>query len=51
MNPNEKHTSLVISPLKTLIRDQVQALREHNIRACGIHEGVDKADADGKFIH
>lgn len=30
----------MISPLK----DQVKTLKEHNIKACGIYEGMDKSD-------
>ncbi|XP_048755624.2 bifunctional 3'-5' exonuclease/ATP-dependent helicase WRN-like [Ostrea edulis] len=46
INPCKKHTSLVISPLKALIKDQVQTLKDHNIKACGIYEGVDKSVVD-----
>ncbi|XP_061187171.1 ATP-dependent DNA helicase RecQ-like [Saccostrea echinata] len=46
INPCIKHTSLVISPLKALIKDQVQTLKGHDIKAYGIYEGVDKSDVD-----
>ena len=50
IHPHISHTSLVISPLKSLIQEQVQTLREHNIKAYGIHEGIEKTDVDGKHI-
>lgn len=34
----------MISPLKALIKDQVNTLKEHNIKACGIYDGMDKSD-------
>ncbi|CAC5398329.1 recQ [Mytilus coruscus] len=40
----KKHTSLVISPLKTLMKDQISSLREHNIPAYGLLEGAEKED-------
>ncbi|KAL5007298.1 hypothetical protein ScPMuIL_016104 [Solemya velum] len=40
----KQFTSLVISPLKSLMQDQVQALRKHNISAYAIHEGMEKTD-------
>ncbi|KAK3586493.1 hypothetical protein CHS0354_016918 [Potamilus streckersoni] len=47
MHCPKQHTSLVISPLKSLIIDQVKALKDHNIKAYGIHEGIEKEDIDG----
>ncbi|CAC5398325.1 unnamed protein product [Mytilus coruscus] len=40
----KKHTSLVISPLKALMKDQISSLREHNIPAYGLLEGAEKED-------
>lgn len=34
----------MISPVKALIIDQVKTLKEHNIKACGIYEGMDTSD-------
>ena len=36
--------SLVVSPLKSLIRDQITELRKHNIMAYGILEGMEKEE-------
>ena len=36
--------SLVVSPLKFLIRDQITELRKHNIMAYGILEGMVKEE-------
>ena len=47
---SKRHTSLVISPLKALIHDQVEGLRQHNIAAYGIYEGIDRTDIEGNNI-
>jgi hypothetical protein len=36
--------SLVVTPLKSLIRDQITELRKHNIMAYGILEGMEKEE-------
>ena len=48
--PTRRHTSLVVSPLKSLIRDQITELRKHNIMAYGILEGMEKEEIDGMFF-
>jgi superfamily II DNA helicase RecQ len=40
----------VVSPLKSLIRDQITELRKHNIMAYGILEGMEKEEIDGMFF-
>ncbi|XP_078311557.1 putative ATP-dependent DNA helicase RecS [Crassostrea virginica] len=41
LHPECKHTILVISPLRALImRDQVQSLNEHNVKATAITDGT-----------
>ena len=42
--PTRRHMSLVVSPLKFLIRDQITELRKHNIMAYGILEGMVKEE-------
>jgi hypothetical protein len=39
-----------VSPLKSLIRDQITELRKHNIMAYGILEGMEKEEIDGMFF-
>ena len=41
--------SLVVSPLKSLICDQITELRKHNIMAYGILEGMEKEEIDVLF--
>ncbi|CAC5408748.1 recQ [Mytilus coruscus] len=41
---SKKHTSLVISPLKALMKDQISSLRERNIPSYGLLEGAEKED-------
>ena len=40
----------MVSPLKSLIRDQITELRKHNIMAYGILEGMEKEEIDGMFF-
>jgi superfamily II DNA helicase RecQ len=47
--PTRRHMSLVVSPLKFLIRDQITELRKHNIMAYGILEGMEKEEIDVLF--
>jgi len=41
--------SLVVSPLKSLIHDQITELRKHNIMVYGILEGMEKEEIDVLF--
>jgi superfamily II DNA helicase RecQ len=41
--------SLVVSPLKYLIHDQITEMRKHNIMAYGILEGMEKEEIDVLF--
>lgn len=36
LNPEHKHTAIVVSPLKALMHDQVSFLNQHNISAAAI---------------
>ena len=40
----------MVSPLKSLIRDQITELRKHNIMAYGILEGREEEEIDGMFF-
>ena len=45
-----RHTSLVVSPLKSLIRDQITELRKHVIMAYVILERMEKEEIDGMLF-
>ena len=45
-----RHTSLVVSPLKFLIRDQITELRKHVIMAYVILERMEKEEIDGMLF-